>query len=186
MKTILPNQIKTVQEAKDLKLFKTIKEIFRYIDGRLLRVRCDGKANQRHVGKLAGFICKNKDGDRYMLKINGKDYLNSRIVFLWHHGYLPPCVDHIDHDTLNDKIENLRAATYSENAKNRISHSNSSSIYLGVSFDKSYFKWRADIRALGTIIPLGKYKTEERAALEYNKAAVKYHKEFANLNIIKK
>lgn len=104
------------------------------------------------------------------------------MIFLWNHGYLPKIVDHIDHNTLNDKIENLREASSSENNKNRMSRKNSTSQYLGVHWEGK--KWRVQIMVNKKLKHIGCFLTEIEAALAYNKAAVMYHKEFANLNII--
>lgn len=46
-----------------------------------------------------------------------RDY-NHRFIFLLHHKYLPHHVDHIDRDKSNNVINNLRAATSSENGLN--------------------------------------------------------------------
>ena len=57
------------------------------------------------------------------------------------------------------------------------------SIYRGVSRQKQY--WVAYIGNYGKHITLGVFKNENDAAMAYNKAAIKYHKEYAILNIIK-
>jgi len=49
----------------------------------------------------------------------GKRLLNHQIIFKMFHGYIPDELDHIDRNVLNNKIENLRAVTRSENLKNR-------------------------------------------------------------------
>jgi hypothetical protein len=48
-----------------------------------------------------------------------KHYAVHRIVFLLAHGWLPECIDHIDGDPGNNRIENLRAATRLQNQHNR-------------------------------------------------------------------
>lgn len=99
-------------------------------------------------------------------------------------------VDHINHDGLDNRKDNLRLATNSQNAANRRSNKNSSSKYLGVSMfrctskGKLYIYWQAYIIKDGIRRNLGTYKTERDAALAYNKVAPELHKEFANLNIV--
>lgn len=61
---------------------------------------------------------------------------------------------------------------------------NSSSKYLGVGWHKVTQKWAAKIRVKGVDKHLGVFMCEDKAALTYNKAAVRYFGEFANLNII--
>lgn len=95
-------------------------------------------------------------------------------------------VDHIDGDGLNNQKTNLRIATRSQNMANRNSTPNSSSKYLGVSWDNSRVKkkWRAQITFNGERTYIGNYATEEEAALAYNEVAKKYHGNFSNPNKI--
>lgn len=84
-------------------------------------------------------------------------------------------VDHIDGNILNNRKENLRIVTISENARNRKNKSkNSSSKYFGVSWDKNKKRWHAVIRPGEKTIFLGVFKDEIDAALAYNVAAEKY------------
>ena len=90
--------------------------------------------------------------------------------------------DHIDHDGLNNQKNNLRICTKDQNNRNRTPKGMSK--YLGVYFDfyknKKYIN--ASIRTNGKKIYLGRFKTEEDAAKKYDKAALYFHGEFANLN----
>lgn len=108
----------------------------------------------------------------------------SRAIFMWHYGWLPKMVDHKDRNPLNDRIENLRAATPSENSKNKKSRTGSSSKYLGVCYNKACNYWHAAIFVNGKNKHLGSFTKEKDAARAYNEAAIKIHKEFANLNTI--
>jgi len=99
-------------------------------------------------------------------------------------------VDHIDHNGLNNSRTNLRITDNKGNQRNsykRISTKNSSS-YKGVRkecFDHRLKPWRAQIILSHKIKYLGNYKTEEEAALSYNKAAIEHFGDMANLNIIR-
>jgi hypothetical protein len=99
-------------------------------------------------------------------------------------------VDHKDHNGLNNQRSNLRICTNTENMRNRSSAKNSASKYLGVSIKRrknknsTYIRWRACISANGNKRHIGQFETQEEAALAYNKEAIKYHGEFANVNII--
>lgn len=124
--------------------------------------------------------CKNKAG-YWVIWLNKKTHYTHRLIFLFHHGYLPEFIDHIDGDRSNCKIENLRAATRSQNNSNK-KPSNKHSIYLGVRKDGN--TWFAVIKVKGKHI-YKRTNSEQQAAREYNKLAVMYHKEFAHLNIIK-
>lgn len=160
-----------------------IKYLFEYKDGYLIwKVKIPYTKIQ--IGNKAGYVHSTKTVKRRIIGFGRKLYKASRLIFLYHHGYLPSQVDHIDRDALNDKIENLRAATHSENNKNRCSQKNSSSKYLGVFYNKKWRSWRATIMINGKNKYLGSFKIEGNAALAYNKAAIEHHKEFANINIL--
>ncbi len=92
------------------------------------------------------------------------------------------CVDHIDGCRTNNIWENLRYATHSENSRNQKRHSDGSSIYKGVSWDKLAKKWRAQINILGRVINLGGFTDERAAAKIYNASALEHFKEYAKLN----
>lgn len=90
--------------------------------------------------------------------------------------------DHIDGNGLNNVRNNLRNCTKSQNLSNRKPNTTSSSIFKGVSWRKASCKFVAQIQSNGKKISLGYFKKEEDAAHAYDAAAIKYHKEFANLN----
>ena len=92
------------------------------------------------------------------------------------------CVDHTDGSRTNNHWENLRYATHSENSRNQKKHSDGSSIYKGVSWDKLAKKWRAQINILGRVVNLGGFNDERAAAVVYNAAALEHFKEYAKLN----
>jgi hypothetical protein len=95
-------------------------------------------------------------------------------------------VDHRDNDPLNNLRSNLRQATRSQNTINRPKRPNTSSKYIGVNWDKHRKKWRTAIRYMKkgrTIIKHLCHTSDEiEAARTYDMAAIKYHKDFANLN----
>lgn len=91
-------------------------------------------------------------------------------------------VDHINGNTLDNRISNLRFCTSADNAKNRRSYKGLSK-YKGVIL-KTYKNTRyiAQIRSDKHNIHIGSFSSEIEAAKAYNQAAIKYHGEFANLN----
>ena len=100
------------------------------------------------------------------------------------HGML---VDHVNHDTLDNRSCNLRPCTHSQNMQNRRSFAFASgtSLFKGVSWNKKDRRWRAQIMAPsptggdGTKLFLGNYTREEDAARAYAEAARVLHGEFA-------
>ncbi len=95
-----------------------------------------------------------------------------------------PFVDHINRDTKHNCMDNLRWVSISQNNMNSTKSMNCSSIYKGVSFDKSKNKWKAYIQIGGNLKNLGRYENERDAALRYNVEAVKLFGENASLNVI--
>jgi len=94
-------------------------------------------------------------------------------------------VDHINGNTLDNRKSNLRICKHSENCKNQKKRVNGiSSLYKGVNFRKDIGKYQARISVDFKRLNIGAYAKEDTAARAYNVAAVKYHKEFARLNII--
>jgi hypothetical protein len=93
-------------------------------------------------------------------------------------------VDHKDGNTLNNQKANLRISNKSQNSANRIARPGTSSKYLGVSWSVRDEVWRAQLTKDQKHVYIGQFKRETDAAKAYNKAALKYHGEFARLNII--
>jgi len=92
-------------------------------------------------------------------------------------------VDHINHDGLDNRIENLRLATQGQNnANQRVRVGPKSSKYKGVYWEQRKGKWRARIWVGGKQHSLGYFLHEEDAAEAYNTAALKYFGEYACLN----
>jgi hypothetical protein len=99
----------------------------------------------------------------------------ARVAWAIHHGTWPEgLVDHIDGDCTNDRIENLREVSASENNRNqRIGRRNTSG-KVGVTFFKRTGKWRAWINIDGRSHSLG-YFTEIEDAIAARVAAENRH-----------
>jgi len=91
-------------------------------------------------------------------------------------------IDHKNRNGLDNQKINMRLCTHAENQKNK--KATGISMYLGVGTARRY--WNARICVNGKIIYLGTFRNELDAACEYNEAAIKYHGEFARLNVIPK
>lgn len=160
-------------------------ELFTYRDGFLYWNERPGLNfwNALFAGKVAGAIDDRGYGSvgiRHNDKIVG--YLVHRLVWFYHHGYLPPEVDHKNGKPSDNRIENLRAACRRGNTRNvRIGLQNTSG-YKGISFERDRQKWRACIKYEGRSIHIGRYETPERAAAAYDVVARRLHGEFAALN----
>jgi hypothetical protein len=87
--------------------------------------------------------------------------------------------DHINKNQFDNRRENLRVVTYSQNNMNR--RSESSVGVRGVQ-QASAHTWRAQITVDRKVYRLGSFKSKEAAAAAYNEAARRLHGEFAQLN----
>ena len=92
-------------------------------------------------------------------------------------------IDHKDLNPLNNLESNLRICTHAQNLQNRNLLKNNTSGQKGVSWRDDCKKWSAYIYH-NKKINLGTFNTKKEASQAYNKAAIKYFGELANLNII--
>jgi hypothetical protein len=163
-----------------------VKECFDYVDGKLIwkqrpihhfqdewRQRI---FNSRQAGSVAGTLISGYQ----MVNFVGRRMSVHRLVFLWHHGFLPDELDHIDRNPLNNRIENLRPASHSDNCKNRSLYASNTSGFKGVSFHKSSGKWSASIRIGNKSQHLGLFKDINEAVSKRRDAELLNFGEFAN------
>ena len=153
-----------------------VKEYFDYKDGHLIRLKSVG-GKQAFKGRVAGY--QNKDSGYSYASIKCKEYGLHRLIFLWHHGYLPNMVDHKDNNPRNNKIENLRAVDKSKNAMNSKLGSDNTSGAKGVYWNKKNKNWNVRITANNIYMTIGTYSDFNEAVKAINKARAKYHGEFA-------
>jgi len=127
----------------------------------------------------------------YLRNTDGKMF--HRIVMKAQKGQM---IDHKDRNPSNNCKSNLRFCTHAQNQMNK--KATGKSKYLGVSphIIKNKYrrktdnklsiyvitKWRSQISVNGKQVVLGRFNDEITAAIAYDQAAKKYHKEFANLN----
>lgn len=90
--------------------------------------------------------------------------------------------DHINGNGLDNRKENLRVATITQNRWNRGKSHNNTSGFKGVDWCKRDKKWRAKIEVNKKSVFLGLFKDKLEAVKVYNAAAIKYHGEFACLS----
>jgi len=142
--------------------------------------------NYEQLNQYRWFALRNPCGYFYAARMIFK---NNRQITIYMHreilGLSPKNknqTDHINHNTLDNRIDNLRICTHQENAMNRKPRSNTSSKYKGVSWHKQMKKWLVHITVKKKIIHIGYFHNEIFAALAYNAAAEKYFGNFAFLN----
>lgn len=131
-----------------------------------------------------------EDYDRVSV-YNWCSYFNGRVPYAqcdhvtMHHFILKVALE-IDHKNLNgldNRKENLRICSHSENGMNRPKRRTpTSSKFKGVSFARNVGKWHAEITIRPKRWNLGYFINEEDAARAYDKAALEKFGEFSILN----
>lgn len=148
---------------------------------------CSGKFKWRRksngwssVGRAAGSI--NQRG-YVVIGLKGVDRLAHRLAWAHFYGEFPSSeIDHINGDSIDNRIANLRLGNRRAQALNRRVRQTSKSGVKGVSFDPKQGKWMARIGFNGKRATLGRYDTASEAGAAYDAAAKFMFGGFARLN----
>jgi hypothetical protein len=129
------------------------------------------------TGKLAGYT--NPDGYCF-IRLNYRLYRVHRLVWLYEKGYFPSKeLDHIDGNPSNNRLNNLRECSSSENKCNATLRKDNTSKIKGVHFYKAAQKWQVYLSYKKTRHFLGYYESFLDACCVIITARQKLHKEFA-------
>lgn len=164
--------------------------IWRPREASMFKEKCKGvnphaSWNARFANKVAGKKAGlNKMGlkNSPMVCVHYIEVQTSYIVWMMHGNPWPPEgleIDHKDGDRWNNRIENLRLATRSQNEGNKGGYRNSKIGQKGVYLDRRRQKYMAEIMVNRVRKRLGAYLTIEEAANAYAKAAIELRGEFA-------
>ena len=163
----------------DTILQQRLHELYDYADGNFYW-KFD-KSYQAKKGQKA-----NRPGSKYQqLKFDGKTKLFHRMVFLFHKGYLPTTVDHINGDKSDNRIENLRDASYSGNNANRTAPKSNKTGVKNLFWNKYHNKWQVMLSYKGKVMYTKLFEDFELAELVAVEARAKFHGEFANYGVTK-
>lgn len=135
--------------------------------------RGDRGFNKRCAGKPAGTVSHNG-----YVNINFQKacYLAHRLIWMHVHGIKPEqAIDHIDRDRSNNRLSNLRVATFAQNLFN----SEGRVRKFGVSISSGGKLWRSQITIDKKRKYLGTFPDQESAAEAYRQAARSHYGEFA-------
>jgi hypothetical protein len=145
-------------------------ELFDYEDGKLFR-RIDNQLAKIYITK----------GHRYArIKFDKREFKLHRIIFLYHKGYLPDIIDHINGDRYDNRIENLREVNTYQNRQNSRIYSTSKSGVKNVYWCKKMNKWKVIMNINGETHIFGYYVDLEEAKQVATSMRDKYFKDFAN------
>ena len=133
------------------------------------------------VGEPAGYQAKATG--RFIVSVNKVQYLLHRVVWIMHYGDIPDgmTIDHINNNPSDNRISNLRLASYTQNNWNTKKRANNKAGFKGVAYDKSRGNFIATIRDGQRKIKLGVFGTAKEAYSAYVAAAKTIHGEFANV-----
>lgn len=135
------------------------------------------KWHSRYDSKMGGYYAQRKSNLRIILmhrvilsRMLGRELLSTEHV------------DHIHHNTLDNRRSEIRLATIGQNSMNRSMRSDNASGYKGVHWNSQAKKWKVQIEIDGDNIYLGRFDDPILAALAYDTKARELFGEFAVLN----
>ena len=150
-----------------------LNELFLIEDGKLI-ARFDGM--NRKAGQVVGSP-SGLDGS-WVVFVNGKRYRRSRLIFCMVHGFLPKGqIDHKNRDASDDRPENLRIATGSQNSANQKDRPRKHDLPRGVWMCHGRYQTRVTVKHKP--ISLGTYDTPEEAHQAYRAGLKRYFGEFS-------
>ncbi len=126
--------------------------------------------------KQAGHIIKPQGCLRRQVTLDTQAYVSARIIWKMETDEEPPEVDHWNNDSLDDRWDNLRAATHTQNCQNR-RRKRTGDIPKGVQIRGKRFA--AFVTANGIRRYLGTFDTPAEASLAYQAGVALYHMEYA-------
>ena len=146
-----------------------IAETFEYRDGALYWKAVTRSNKSSLAGQIAGSI--HKTGYRHITWMN-RIHKAHRLIFMLHHGYLPKEIDHVNGDRADNRIQNLREVTRSQNQYNKSMQRNLSG-HRGVSWHKKSNKWAVRVMKDERSHSFGYFDDLELAALVAEEARIK-------------
>lgn len=133
------------------------------------------------VGKEAGSARRSSDSDKsyWYVKVDSVALKRSHIVFLFATGEWPTLqIDHINGNSLDDRIENLRQATVTQNAWNHKRRRKRSTTPMGVRRVASG-RFQARIAVEKKQIVIGTFATPDQAAEAYQQKRKEFFNDYA-------
>lgn len=172
---------------KDMPSADYLCECFEYLNGMLFwrkrpdihftKQRTANSWNAKNAGKRAGRIMR--DGLYRQVGIDGRRYLEHRIIAAMHGMRTNDEIDHKDGNGLNNCISNLRPATRQQNCQNNAGWKRKAE-RAGV--HRGAIGWKAYIRENKKLVVIGTFKTEADAECARLDAESRVYGEFGLCN----
>ncbi|NDF99268.1 MAG: HNH endonuclease [Chitinophagia bacterium] len=155
--------LESTELTKDL-----LHTLFDYEDGKLY---WKGRRN-KEAGSVGnrGYRC---------ICINYRKYMAHRLIWIMHGNDPVEMLDHIDGDQLNNRIENLRPVTNSQNQRNQKLRKDNTSGIKGVSWLNAHKRWAGQVWHKGKLYRAGYFKDKDECAAAVRELREKLHGEFA-------
>ena len=116
-----------------------------------------------------------------VISVDGKIYKAHRLAWLYHNGYLPQKqIDHINRNRRDNRIENLRLVTNSQNSMNKGRHPMNKSGVKGVCWESRKKRWKAEVWKENKCHFGGYHKTIDAARIAVEKLRNELHGEYAS------
>jgi hypothetical protein len=153
-------------------------DISRYLSydpdtGNFRWLRATSKYSRVAVGSIAGSV----DGNGYIvIRFRAVNYRAHRLAWLFAHGFTPRMLDHINRNRTDNRLANLRLATFTQNAANRPGRGPHGK---GVVYRPKEGVFHARLAVAGRHFHLGTFRSADEAHAAYCAAAVEHFGEFA-------
>jgi hypothetical protein len=170
-----------VSLEKQLELLAYLQKTFAYSEEAkgLVYIRSVSQNTINQIGKRAGSI--HPVFNYCAIKIKYRLWREHQLIWLIVNGYIPDGeIDHINRDSSDNRITNLRLCERGQNCSNRKGWGKTG--YKGVTLRKKTRLYEASIRVNKKSFYLGTYSNAEDAAKAYDRAALTFKGEFAKIN----
>lgn len=113
-------------------------------------------------GRYAGKECGRLDNGGYLqIRFTYQGHVftfgTHRLIWFIFTGEIPDQVDHVNHDKIDNRIENLRAVNSAENNRNQVKRRDNTSGYTGIFWRVNRQQWEASVTFGGKQYFLGRY-----------------------------
>ncbi len=128
-------------------------------------------SNRVHVGDISGCV---RSKGYLQIQIDGHRYYAHRLAWLYVKGFFPNEIDHVDHNRSNNRFNNLRSVSPSENSRNQKLNPTNTSGVMGVDWCKGSNQWRSRIYHDNKSVHLGYFNDFFEACCARKSAQNKY------------